>query len=167
MPCELSHTHLNSYCGFVVQVHSFSSAIFYLCSFKQHNLLPSSHSYPNHCPFPESTKLLKTPHNPFMLCFTDKFIKWYQNLYFYITSCFKHKSWSRVNLAQTRLVNNTQFHQWLSNFIVFPFKTPINSGYITFVTACWSSDLPSKLRELLDPHKLRAERGKKTEEKKV
>lgn len=106
----------------------------------------------------------KNPKQSIHALLTDKFIKWYWNLYFYITSCFKHRSWRRVNLVQTRLVNNAQLHQSHSNCFVFPFMAPINSHYITFVTACWFSHLPSKLANLLDLHMLKAEEGGKKEE---
>lgn len=108
-------------------------------------------------PLATQCKDVKTPHNPFVLCFTNSSSDW--KLYFYVTSRFK--SWSTVNLTQTRLANNAQLHQSLSNFVVFPFMIHTNSHYITFVTACWSSYLPSKLAELLDPHMLKVERGKK------
>lgn len=124
-------------------MHSCSLATWYLHPYKQHNqlyILPSScHLYPTCCPFleiPPSTWFKESRNHtqpldfhPFLLCFRNKFLKWPRNLCFFNTSCFKHKSWNKVSLTQTRLVNNAQFHHSLSNFTFFPFTPPINSLY--------------------------------------
>lgn len=112
--------------------------MWYLHPHKQRNQLyvslSSSHPYPKCCPlleiplptqFKESRNHTQSSDfHPFLLCFRDKFPRWPRNLYFCISSCFKHKSWNRINLTQTRLVNNAQLHRSLSNFAFFSFYVP-------------------------------------------